>query len=466
MASLRLVGLEFRRSIGPLVVPLLVLGVWWLISDDVMPRNVQLWPLTSQLTIAMAFLLAPAGGGLSAWAATRNRRRGMEEMLAVTARPPVVRELATWTGTMLWPLLACAAVAGYYVFLAFKDATWGRLLPMPLLFGLLSIAAYSALGYAAGRWVPSRFTVPLVAVGLFYGAWGLLLVFPHLPGLFGPDPNGISYVSVFSEPVGLWGWRILWMLGLGGAALSAVALKVRRSPAHWASFVVSILVAALGAGTLANIAAGDESMVSDGLLEGKPIPYELVCEEGRITVCVHPAYEDLLLEAAATVNEVAEPLAGIPGVPTRMVHESTTVEPEARRRKDTATLDAYALAFIGSGEFKGSTAWTLVQDEEAIMIDEGPVQPSEPSDEDLRRCGEVGEGLAPMDPVMEAQAVVGGWLLERAGGRSTQFGFTACANHKQVVERFATLDPVKRRAWLEENYAELRAGELTLGDLP
>lgn len=56
--------------------------------------------------------------------------------------------------------------------------------------------------------------------------------------------------------------------------------------------------------------------------------------------------------------------------------------------------------------------------------------------------------------------------VRRSGGRSTQFGFTACANHKQVVERFAALDPAKCRAWLEENYAELRASELALGDLP
>lgn len=34
------------------------------------------------------------------------------------------------------------------------------------------------------------------------------------------------------------------------------------------------------------------------------------------------------------------------------------------------------------------------------------------------------------------------------------------------VKRFMELDPAKRREWLTENFAGLRAGKLTLEDLP
>lgn len=468
MAGIGMLRIEARRSIALLSVPLLVLATWWLTINDMMYSGVRLWSETSQITIVMAFLLAPASGGLSAWAATRNRRRGIEEMISVTARPPFVRELAIWAGTMLWPLLTCGAISGFYVVLTIRDATWGRPLPMPLLLGLLYIVVYSAIGYAAGRWVPSRFTAPLVAIGLFYGSWGLLLPFSYFPSLLGPDPNAISYVNVFTEPVGLWGWRMLWILGIGGAALSSVALKIRRSPLSWASLVACILAALVSAGTLVSIAASDKLARANGLFEGKSIPFEPVCEEGRITVCVHPAYQQYLPEIAKDVNEVAEPLKGLPGVPTRMVQARDTNEPEEsstnRSTNKTASFDVDSWTWGRDSEGFGSAAYALVTDEETMMY-EGPEPDSHQNKEDLERCGEIRDG-GYLDPAMEAQAVVANWLIKEAGGPPQKFPYYQCSNTKKLIKDFADLDPTKRHAWLEKNFADLRIGEVTLKDLP
>ena len=461
---LSMLRIEARRSVALLAVPLLVLATWWLAINDMMLSEVQLWPETSQITITMSFLLGPAAGGLSAWVATRNQRRGMEEMLSVTARPPFVRELVTWAGTMLWPLLTCMTIAGFYGFLTFRGATWGRPLPMPLLLGLLYIVAYSAIGYAAGRWVSSRFTAPLVAVGLFYGSWSLLLPFSYFPGLFGPDPNAISYVSVFSEPVGLWVWRTLWILGLGGAALSAVALKIHRSPLRWTSFIACTLAALVSAVTLVSIASSDKLARANGLFEGKPVSYEPVCEEGWITVCVHPAYQGLLPEIAGDINKVAEPLKGVPGVPSRMVQARNIGEPEKRSTENATSFDADSWTWGRDSDGLGSAAYALVADEESMTYqDFGPNQ--QRNEEDLERCGELQEG-AYFDPAMEAQAVVVDWLTKEAGGRSMEFPYYQCSNTEKLIKDFADLDPAKRQTWLKKNFANLRVGKTTLKDLP
>lgn len=462
-----LLRIELKRSVGLLAVPLLVLGTWWLVINDVMQAEVRLWPETSHLTIAMAFLLGPAAGGLSAWSATRSRRRGMEEMLSVTARPPFARELATWTGTMFWPLLTCMSIAGFYIFLAFKDATWGRPLPMPLLLGLLYIVAYSAIGYAAGRWVPSRFTAPLVAIGIFYGAWGLLALPPmDLGSLLGPDPNAIAYANVFDKPLGLWSWRVLWALGIGGVALSSVALKIRRSPARWMAFVLCGLVAFGSAATILSLVGNEKLAREYGVYEVKPIAYEPVCEEGRITVCVHPAYEKMLPEIANAINIVAKPLNGISGVPSRMVQaDNTFTEPEERNINSPASFSIDYWLWDGENASKQHAASVLVADEEAMMM-HGPPEPGANQDEkDLERCGKLQESPY-LDPAAEAQTVVSDWLLKEAGGKPPKFSYYQCSNTEKLTRDFATLDPSKRRAWLQESFAGLRVGRVTLKDLP
>lgn len=368
-AILGMIRLEFRRSVGLLAVPLLLLGAWWLVISDVMTTEVLLWSQVSHLTIATAFVLAPAAGGLSAWEATRNRRRGVEEMLSVTARPQFARELAAWAGTMLWPLLACAAITGFYALLALRDATWGGPLPAPLLLGLLYVAAYSAVGYAAGRWVPSRFTAPLVAVGLFYGAWGLLLLPPwEFGSLLGPDPNAIAGVNVFEESLGLWGWRISWVLGLCGVALSAVALKARTSVVRW-SVLAACGLAAFGSAAAILGLTGNETLAREhGVYEFDPIPYEPVCEDGRVEVCVHPAYERLLPEIFGTINKVARPLEGVPDAPTRAVQaeNTTTYDDERDSAPDVATFDVDTWLWGDGGWEAENAAHTLTTNQEVM----------------------------------------------------------------------------------------------------
>lgn len=75
-------------------------------------------------------------------------------------------------------------------------------------------------------------------------------------------------------------------------------------------------------------------------------------------------------------------------------------------------------------------------------------------------------GLLRIEVRLEAQEVVSGWLLKQTGSYNPEFSLHQCSNTDELVKRFVGLEPSKRRAWLEENFADLRAGKLTLKDLP
>lgn len=71
-----------------------------------------------------------------------------------------------------------------------------------------------------------------------------------------------------------------------------------------------------------------------------------------------------------------------------------------------------------------------------------------------------------------AQNAIQVWMLRRAdrevlcGDPRRSGPPTYPAASCETAERFAALSPKEREAWLEENYAELRAGKLKLEDLP
>src|SRR5215216_680471 len=108
----RLLWIETRRSIGLLAFPVLA-GLawlaWFLQSDSDQHSGIALWPQTSaDIAFAVAFL-GPAAGGLAAWAAGRDRRRGLGDLLETMPAPPTRQELTLLMATTFWALLAFLA---------------------------------------------------------------------------------------------------------------------------------------------------------------------------------------------------------------------------------------------------------------------------------------------------------------------------------------------------------------------
>ena len=387
-------------------------------------------------------LVGPLVAGLSTWAAGRNRRRGMEELLAATPRPAASRDLAAWGGAAVWHGFAYALAAGLVLLSAYVGGAWGSPVLWPVLLGLLAVSTLSAIGYAVGYYLRNRLATPLVAIATYF----ILGFTAHSAGTLMENPT-ITYLSPVTGLEGSVFYGVqpnvsfgqsLWLLGLAGAALAAVSLKWHRSLGAWCALLAAIVVAVFGSSML--------------LLQTPPGPvqsqqeearasYEPVCDkDGRLPVCVHPAYEKLLPETAAVVRNVAAPLVGVPGGPT-----SAEQDPEYRGFSPDGPLPFFLYDGNSGGE---ALAETLV-----VGLARDPS--SAPSQE-------------PAGVLNDAQAAFAAWLLKQAD-MNPDFAIYAGANPEAVrsaAERFAALDPTRREQWISEHYADLRAGELTLEDLP
>ncbi len=109
----------------------------------------------------------PTVVGAAAWTGSREARRGLADLLGVTSRPRWARQLAAWAADTAWALAGYLVCVGTLYAVTAGQAAWGGPLWWPAAVGAASLPAFAALGFTAGALLPSRFTPPLVAVGVF-----------------------------------------------------------------------------------------------------------------------------------------------------------------------------------------------------------------------------------------------------------------------------------------------------------
>lgn len=324
---LALLRLELRRSPArwPWVLLVALNGIAYLLFLFA-PRSVALWAEASASAMELAYFGAPIAAGLACWAAHRSRRPSVEELLAGTPPAPLPRELVTLAATAIWASAAYLAAISVDLGWVASRATWGHLNPWPPLYGLLATLIATAFGFALGRALPGRSTAAFVAIAVFVGqfASGVTGTLAAL----GPVPfvDGSTWYEILPDvrlP------RTVYRVGLLALGLAAVALtcRARRTAAALAVLALALALPS-GAFLAANVPTFNDSLrpyphlpedlqSADFREHLALIPYEPVCEEGAVTVCVHPAYAARLPGVAATVNRIAAPLRGLPGVPTR-----------------------------------------------------------------------------------------------------------------------------------------------------
>jgi hypothetical protein len=427
-ANIRLLRIEMRRNVGLLLCPLLIV-LSAALAMSRLPRGVWIWPHTSIMICETLMLLGPFMAALAAWMAARNRRCRMDELLATTPHPPTARDLTVWGGTAVWGLLAYLAVAVGLIIVTAQRATWGVPLWAPIIQGALGLIAYVALGYAVGYYVPSRFTAPLVAMGMYILQYlpilwyesSLLYLMPlkaETPSIYYPtEPNlGVP--------------KALWLLGLAAIGVTAIVLKERQTLARWSAMFLAFLATMAGATMVLYMAPSR--------LERSIIPYEPVCAEGRIEVCVHPAYKAVLPDTVAIANAVVQPVLGIPGGPTRVEQGPGGGE---LLPNGTLTFDMFHAPTYDPLPLY--LAQALVLDPDAVVgcDDAGPCYPES----------------------QRVQDVISAWSTRQSGFKQ---GGILDADGQAALDRFMALDSAAQRHWLEANYAALRAGKLTLEDLP
>jgi hypothetical protein len=473
--GLRLFAIETRRSIGLWAFPVLAGLAWlaWYIRGLDAMEPVTLWPGTSVGIGFAVALVGPAAGGLAAWVAGRDRRRGMDDLLATTPRPATARELSLLAATGFWVMLAYGATGACLALLVAREATWGGPVAEPILIGGLGISASTAIGYAIGSFaggaLSSRLLAALVPVGLFFAQMLPTLLQGDIQAV-GPRTETETYPyenlspfalvqeiggSVFWSPRSeiAW-WAVVWLLGLSGLAAAIVALRRTRRPGAWVTLVASVVAVAVGWSQLV------PAPVWAVPAPTRAIAYEPVCTQRSIPVCVHPAYEAVLDETADLVDPIVRPLVGVPGFPTRVVQLPPALDGIAANAwapwaPDSMTADTLPIS-LDCADFPRQTRASGV----AVAA--------------VRRPSPDAFGLTP------AQGAIALWLLRQAGweeettitvascvplgNRISTFGLDEST--LQAADRFAALSPEAQRAWLKANLAALRAGELDLEDLP
>jgi hypothetical protein len=217
--------------------------VAWLYDQSELAGRPPLWEDAGVVIRDLLFFVGPLLGGLAAWTGGRDSRSGMEEALTTAPRSRTAQLFLTWGGTLAWGavayLLAITAVLG--VTYLRGAAGWPNAWPAAV--ALLGLFAHAAVGFAAGYLVRSRFTVPLVAVGM--------LLAMAAPGFFADRlaEMGVSMASVtYLSPVGygarpnaIYLLEALFLAGVGSAALAALAVRSKPGLLSWA-----VLLAATG----------------------------------------------------------------------------------------------------------------------------------------------------------------------------------------------------------------------------
>ncbi len=471
--SARLLTIELRRSTALLSIPILLALAWlgWLITRQGAINSVPIWPIASVNIGLTIVFLGPAAGGLAAWAAGRELRSGLGDLLQTTPRPPAARQISLLSATAIWTLLAYV-LAGVYVGVSTAlDATWGGPVAAPILIGALTVAVHTVIGYAAGSFaittIQSRLTTALVPVVLFLselapilfrgadvqvGQNGRMSHFPYenlspvelIEGLGG---------SIFWEPRTDIAWSaLLWLGGLGAVSLGLIAIRSRPgSPVGWAIVITAAVAVVWGWTELV------PSPVSD--VSGQPITYDPVCVERSIPICLHPAYESLLDETADFVEPIIRPLVGLPGFPTR-------ASQLPRSGDGLFGPDSVAIAAAPDTLSISPDCTRLPSQAEAAAVALAAVVVATPDD--------------PLSPANQAQTALAIWLLRQAGldpGDQLEVGFCEAggvglrrspvdAATLAAVDRFGALTPEAQHVWLEANLASLRAGTIGLEDLP
>lgn len=447
-ATLRLLRIETRRNAGVWMTPVIVLLAWYVLSAR--GWTPLLWSSTDQLLrYSVVQLAAPAVAGAAAWLGSRERRRHTVDLLATMSRPAVTRRLSVWAGTVVWALSAYVLFAAYMIGRSALETFSGGPAFWPVAVVVSAILAHGAWGYALGTVLPSRFTAPLVAVGAFGAQQVLASVSISVSG--GSQGTWVNALSAHHDFIAanVHPWQSLLYASLAVAAFAVLFLLERRTTVRAVPLLVSSVLAVTAVVCIWGNSSGSQTQsgeVRDNFGRTMPVTEHAqaptVCRDGVLTVCVEDAYAPLMDQAVRSANEVVQPLLGLPGVPMRVAPEQMGVSSgysEERPWYDPAwSMEVDAQGY----------ADTLVADQ-ASLQDYGLVNEPQLAISDWLRAR------------VKLDTQCYGEMPERAQypGERTR---TTCA----ATGRFARLSPAQQRSWLEAHYADLRAGKLTLEDLP
>jgi hypothetical protein len=512
--SARALWLEFKRNAVPYLLPLLA-ALFYFNTVRTADGYPPVWTVrASVVPNDMVFEFGAFAAGLAAWAGSREGRRRTGDLVATTPRAVWARQSIALAGTLGWMLLAfLAGVAVLYIQTALQ-ATWGGPPLWPVLVGVAGVTVTTVIGFAAGVFFPGRFTAPLAAILVFVlsmvgfrealgltsasGTYALLSPSNSVP----PVDSGVYYhvapdlaiVQVmFMGGIAL---ALFGVLGLASGLRELVSAGGRGPLGAWSTrgdgwvlrgvavvLIAGGVAAAATAFSLAGTARPDPVAGTEqggGAILGweipalhsaasdQPVPYTPDCTStSGFQVCVHPAFGFDLPNLTAVLDPVAAEIAGLPGAPVRAEELASTSggAPVMSGISGNPPVFVYTAEHVGNmfGEFNGYDPVGWRNGFQAGLLNAF-----------LEEGSQQAGSLTPLDA---AQQAVENGLLDAIGSPpSTAFGgmnmngkVTTPASAAAVTaatQRFAALSAGARHAWLAAHLAALRAGTVTLAEIP
>lgn len=487
-AAARLLRLELRHNAMLWMLPVAA-GLFWFTTYRKAMTLPPLWNLRAASMYAGTLLaFACPVAGTAAWAGSRDRRRRTSGLMTTTAQPHWVRLLVTWAATTCWAIVGYLGCVAILYGVTARQASWGGPLWWPVAVGAASVSALSAAGFAAGTLISSRFTAPLVAVGAFFalalstqpiqGSHSYWQISPVVSGAWdvGSDPGVATFYPYLPD---LSIAQVMFLAGVTIAILGALVLRNGRS-GRWLRRPAAVITTAglVAAGTAVAL-AGTGSLDAHGMIaipalhdaaSDRPLNYTPVCSRTAIPVCLNPAYTSYLPATAGALTPVLDEIAGLPGAPARISQvaaiyqqdtgNSVRVSMAAPPRSGTPPVFRLLLVpFQRSGP-----AMTSSEVAAAVRSTAGP--------------GIVADVIGDGPRAVPAQRAVAAALrtsaslpeavLRTAPSRQRPNGAIVPlpAPVQSAARRFAALPAPARHAWLVQHLAALRAGRITLAQLP
>ena len=473
----RLLRLELRRSAMLWMLPVAGALFWYNAFRETMAEPA-IWNLRA-MTMQHGALLdfAPPVVGAAAWMGSRDGRRHLTDLLATVARPRWTAQLATWAAVTCWALVAYCCCVGVVYGQTARQAPWGGPLWWPAIVGAAGIPALSAVGFTLGAWFPSRFTVPVATVGVFF-ALGFSAqpkasqwqVSPTAAGspYIGPDP-GIGTFYHYLPDLSI--AQVICLAGVTVAALGALGLLDRRGGPSLRRTAASMTMAGVAAVAVAAGLAGTARLDPHGMLaipalhdpaNDRPIKYTPVCQHGPVPICLNPAYAAYLPEVRNALTPVLAVIAGLPMAPARIGQGAPFYEGPLQS------------SFVPSGAgvvIKDGSGGRGPRQFDIVLPDQLPGEPGVGMSVALFTSQIRQAAATDLIGTLVGQARGGQTQAQRAVAAALSFDAGALSARADsalgtVASRFAALPAPVRHAWLVTHLTALRAGRITLAQLP
>jgi len=456
--TLALWWLAIKRCGGPLLLLAVAAAMAWLLWDGRMP-GIVLWARINQRIAFSVAIVGPLVTAFACWAAGQSRRRGLNDLLDSTALPAPYATVAATAGVIFWGLASFLVCAGVAMLWTATRATWGGPDLRLLAVAAGAIVVCGLVGALAGRISASRVLPALMALGgvAFIAAplgIGIVAIEMFSPLAVIYDQTRDWFHVVDDTVVWL---HLRWLVALGATLAIAVVFWPVRGWLSRALLTAGAVLTVITAMPLVGWRTPEGIPTNQAL-----IAYEPTCITESVTVCVHPAYKSLLDEVAPFVEDFVQPIAGLDGVLTRYEQrvgfgpweENAGWFPlddgSSFRSQIPHTLVDHVLVWIelelppGQGDAQYVVADWLMQ---RVWVERPDVMPPTTFDT--------------MPAVSEL------WICDETQCAMDDAKFQALRQEfDAAVARFAALDPNVRRAWLEANWTDLRAGRLHMEDLP